>query len=82
MEIGLLRQILKKNKQWSRLADEVAMLPEKPKPARVLSPEEKRVLLETAALRPDWQSYSLCSCLGAQYDNAGLRVERAALEGY
>lgn len=55
LEVGLLRRILKENKQWARLADDVKMLPEKPKPARVLSPEEKNRLLETAALKPHWQ---------------------------
>jgi integrase len=54
MEVGLLRRIMKKHKQWVRLADDVRMLPEKPKPARVLTREEKAVLLQTAASRPDW----------------------------
>jgi len=31
------------------------MLPEQPKPARVLSPNEKKLLLATAASRPEWQ---------------------------
>src|SRR5438552_4115148 len=38
LEVGLLRRILKKNKQWARIADEVRMLPEQPKEARVLTP--------------------------------------------
>src|SRR5262245_53741806 len=33
LEIGLLRRVLRKNKQWSRLADDVRMLPEDPKEA-------------------------------------------------
>ena len=55
LEVGLLRRILKRNKQWARLAEDVRMLPEHPKAARVLTPEEKARLLETAALKPDWQ---------------------------
>jgi integrase len=54
MEVGLLRRILKKHKQWGRLIDDVKMLPERPAAARVLSPEEKSRLLELAATRPDW----------------------------
>ena len=54
MEVGLLRRVLKKHKQWARLADDVRMLPERPAPARVLSPEEKALLLQTARTRPDW----------------------------
>ena len=36
MEVGLLRRVLKKHKQWARLVDDVQMLPERPAPARVL----------------------------------------------
>jgi integrase len=55
LEVGLLRRILKKNKQWARIADEVQMLPEHPKEARVLTTQEKAKLMETAAGRPEWQ---------------------------
>ncbi len=55
LEVGLLRRILKRHKQWMRLAEDVKMLPEHPKPARVLSPEEKARFLETAACKPGWQ---------------------------
>jgi integrase len=55
MEVGLLRRILKKHKQWWRLADDVRMLPERPKRATVLNPEEKVRLLKLAATKPDWQ---------------------------
>src|SRR5581483_7686508 len=55
LEVSLLRRVLKYHKQWARLADDVKMLPERPKPARVLTPEEKARLLETAASKPEWQ---------------------------
>lgn len=54
MEVGLLRRILKKHKQWGRLADDVKMLPERPAEARVMNPEEKTRLLQLAGSRPDW----------------------------
>ena len=54
LEVGLLRRILKRAKQWARLADDVEMLPERPKEGRVLSPEEKATLLQTARLKPEW----------------------------
>jgi integrase len=54
LEIGLLRRILKGAKQWARLADDVDMLPERPKEGRVLPPEEKATLLKSARLRPEW----------------------------
>ena len=34
LEVGLLRRILKYHKQWARLADDVRILPERPKAAR------------------------------------------------
>jgi len=50
----LLRQILKRYKQWNRLADDVKMLPKASKPARVLIVEEKARLLETSRVKPAW----------------------------
>ena len=53
LEVGLLRRVLKNAKQWARLADDVEMLPERPKEARVLSPEEKEILIRTGTLKPE-----------------------------
>ena len=55
LEVGLLRRILKKYKHWARIAEEVRMLPEQPKEARVLTPDEKKNLLEMTATKPEWQ---------------------------
>src|SRR5262245_33427599 len=55
LEVGLLRRILRKNRAWARIADDVRMLPERPKEARVLLPDEKTQLLETAKAKPEWQ---------------------------
>ncbi|OFV95116.1 MAG: hypothetical protein A3F68_10620 [Acidobacteria bacterium RIFCSPLOWO2_12_FULL_54_10] len=55
LEVGLLRRILKDHQQWARLTGRVGMLNEAPKPARVLTPEEKAKLLEVAAIRESWQ---------------------------
>jgi hypothetical protein len=54
LEVGLLRQILKKHKQWTRLADDVKMLPKATKAARIVTPEEKKNLLATSKLKPEW----------------------------
>jgi integrase len=54
LEVALLRQILKRYKQWNRLADDVKMLPKATKPARVLTAEEKAHLLETSRSKPAW----------------------------
>jgi integrase len=63
LEIGLLRRVLKKSKQWSRIADDVRMLPERPKEARVLTQEEKQGLLEIARTKDDWQVAYLAAVL-------------------
>jgi integrase len=55
LEVGLLRRVLKHFKHWGRLADDVQLLPETPKEARVLTPEEKQYLQEVAASNPAWQ---------------------------
>src|SRR5262245_42807291 len=41
LEVGLLRRILKKNKAWARIADDVQNLPERPKEAKVLTQDQK-----------------------------------------
>ncbi len=70
LEIGLLRRVLRRCKQWYRLADDVEMLPEEPKEARVLTPEEKANLIKTAALKPAWQ---VARCAGVLALNTTMR---------
>jgi integrase len=55
LEVGLLRRVLKKNKAWVRIAEDIKMLPEQPKEARVLLLEEKERLLLVAKSKPEWQ---------------------------
>jgi integrase len=48
-------RMLKRAKVWNAIAEEVKMLPERQGAvAKVLSPELKRKLFETAASRPEW----------------------------
>jgi len=75
MQVGLLRRILKRNKQWGRLADDVRMLPQKPKPARVLSPDEKARLLRAAATKPDWQIAHCASVLALNTTMRGCELK-------
>src|SRR5438034_4142577 len=55
LEVGLFRRILKRGKQWARIAEDVEILPEQPWDPRILLPEEKSKLLATAASKPQWQ---------------------------
>ena len=45
MEIGLLRQIMRKHGAWDRIRPDVAMLAERQNVGRALAAEEERVLL-------------------------------------
>ena len=56
MEIGVLRRMLKKAKLWYALADDVTPLKEPRSVGRALTQDEKATLLETAALRPEWET--------------------------
>jgi integrase len=55
MEVGVLRQMLKRAKRWNAIAEDVKMLPESSRPvAKVLTEVQKRKLFETAASRDEW----------------------------
>jgi integrase len=55
MEVGVLRQLLKRARVWSTLAEDVKMLPENERPiAQVLTADQKRKLFEAAASRDEW----------------------------
>lgn len=55
LEVTLIRQILKRAKRWSVIADDVGNLPENQNVVgRVLTREQKLLLFQTAASRPEW----------------------------
>ena len=55
MEIGVLRQILKRGGVWNRVAEDVQMDRENQNQiAQVLTAEEKKLLFTTAASNPEW----------------------------
>ncbi|MGO9965757.1 MAG: tyrosine-type recombinase/integrase [Bryobacteraceae bacterium] len=55
LEVTLIRQILKRAKRWSIIADDVANLPENQNVVgRALTLEQKLLLFRTAASRPEW----------------------------
>jgi integrase len=53
-DIGLLRRVLKKHKLWTRISDNVRMLPETTEVGRALELDEQRWLLEMAATKKRW----------------------------
>jgi integrase len=55
MEVGVLRQMMKRAKRWNVVAEDVNLDRENTRPiAQVLTPEQKRTLFETAAAKPNW----------------------------
>ena len=55
MEVTLIRQILKRAKRWSIIADEVSNLPENQNVVgRALTLENKLLLFRMAASKPEW----------------------------
>jgi hypothetical protein len=54
LKVGLLRRILKKNRAWSKIADDDRNLPERTKEAKVLTQYQNEALLEMARTKPEW----------------------------
>jgi integrase len=55
MEVGVVRQLLKRARRWNAIAEDVKMLPESSRPiAKVLTADQKRKLFDTAASRDEW----------------------------
>ena len=54
LEVGLLRRIMKRYRQWARLADLVENLPERSYVERALEEDERKRLLAVASTNPRW----------------------------
>lgn len=62
-ELGILRGILKRAKLWARVADDIRPLKEPSTIGRALTEEDKKRLLKTAVLRPEWETAYLAAIL-------------------
>ncbi len=71
LEVTLIRQILKRAKRWSVIADEVENLPENRNTVgRVLTREQKLLLFQTASRKPEWE---VAYCAGVVAVNTTCR---------
>jgi integrase len=71
LEVTLIRQILKRAKRWSVIADEVENLPENRNTVgRVLTREQKLLLFQTASSKPEWE---VAYCAGVVAVNTTCR---------
>lgn len=75
MEVGLLRRVMKKFKEWARIVDDIKMLPERPKPAQVMTPEEKRRLVELAVSKPEWGNACSAAVLALNTTMRGCEIK-------
>ncbi len=77
MDIGALRQVMKRFKQWRRLEDDVKMLTESGEEpiGRVLTTEEQERLLKTAEGNPEWEHAWCAAQLAANTSMRGVEVK-------
>jgi integrase len=77
MDVGALRQVLKRFKQWRRLEDDVKMLTESggEPVGRVLTLEEQKRLFKTAEANPDWEHVYCAAILAANTSMRGVEVK-------
>jgi hypothetical protein len=80
MEVGLLRRIMKRQKQWARLAEDVRNLPERPTPIHILSPRgEAQTFSLRRGSKPAGPRRMGCNHR-RKHNYEGLRDQRIAVE--
>jgi integrase len=77
MDVGALRQVLRRFKQWRRLEDDVKMLTEAGgvPVGRALTVEEQKRLFESAASNPEWEHVYCAAVLAANTSMRGVEVK-------
>ncbi len=76
METGVLRRMLKRAKVWNAIAEDVKALPEdRGAVAKVLPPDLKRKLFETAASRPEWMVAHCAAVLAVSTTCRGVEIK-------
>jgi integrase len=77
MDVGALRQVLRRFKQWRRLEDDVKMLTEAggAPVGRALTVEEQKRLFESASSNPEWEHVYCAAVLAANTSMRGVEVK-------
>jgi len=77
MDVGALRQVMKRFKQWRRLEDDIKMLTESGgEPiGRVLTIEEQERLFKTAESNEEWEHVYCAAILAANTSMRGVEVK-------
>ncbi len=75
METAVLRRMLKPAKVWNAISEDVKALPEDRRAvAKVLPPDLKRKLFETAASRPEWMVAHCAAVLAVSTTCGGIEI--------
>ena len=76
LEVKTLRQILRANKLWARIADDYKPLPKNTEgPGRALSVEEEKRLFSTARSNPLWETAYYAALLAANTTARGCELK-------
>lgn len=77
MDVGALRQVMKRFKQWRRLEDDIRMLTESggEPVGRVLTSEEQERLFEIAERNTEWEHVYCAGILAANTSMRGVEVK-------
>ncbi|MBZ5611196.1 MAG: tyrosine-type recombinase/integrase [Acidobacteriia bacterium] len=76
METGVLRRMLKRAKIWNAISEDVKALPEdRSAVAKVLPPDLKRKLFETAVSRPEWMVAHCAAVLAVSTTCRGVEIK-------
>jgi integrase len=76
MDVGVLRQVLKRFGHWRRLEDHVQMLSEAKAPVgRALTPDEQKRLFEKATTNPEWEHVYCAAVLAANTSMRGVEIK-------
>jgi integrase len=84
MDVGALRQVMKRFKQWRRLEDDVKMLTESggEPVGRVLTSEEQERLFKTAEANTEWEHVYCAAILAANTSMRGVEVKHVRRKDY
>jgi integrase len=75
METGIIRRMLKRAKAWSAISEDVKTFPERQEAVgKVLTPDLKRALFETAASRQEWMVAHCAAVLAVSTTCRGVEI--------
>jgi len=82
MEVGVLRRMLKRAKVWAAVDEDVRAFPEHARQVgKVLTAEQKRLLFETAATKPEWMVAYCAAVLAVSTTCRGVELKHLRWSG-